>query len=325
LAAAERLPGLVGVAPPGVAIAADDLTGAADSVAAFAARGWRASVALGAAEPPEPGEARAADTCSRRDGLGEAAADVAAVLAAAGLPFLKVDSLLRGRFESDLALLLAAREWPAVVFCPALPELGRAFRGAGVLAELRPAYVRAGEEMPEGLVVADADSAADLDALVAAAPRGTLWVGSAGLAHALARAHGGAPSAAELPRVAGEILVVVGSRAERARRQLARLEGSGATVASVETGAGAEDVAVVGRLARNLAPRAAAAGALVATGGDTARALLDALGVERLDVLGELEPGVVASRVPDGPIVVTKAGSFGDDGTLARVVARLRG
>jgi uncharacterized protein YgbK (DUF1537 family) len=307
---------LVGVAPS-VAIAADDLTGACDSAAAFARRGWRTTVSLRAPEVPRAGEAAAVDTRSRQRPL-ETDAPFAA-LAVADVALLKVDSLLRGRYAEDLGRLLGSR--PAL-FCPALPELGRAFSGEGVLEQLRPVRVRAGEPLPDApLVVADAATADDLDRLVAAASPGTLWVGSSGLAHALARAHGGEVAAPSFA-VEGEIVVAVGSRSAQARRQLARLEG--VAIGAAPDGDGPEDVVHAERLAAGLAPAAAEAGAVVATGGDTARALLEALGVERLEVLGELEPGVVTSRTPAGAIFVTKAGSFGDDDTLARVVARLR-
>jgi 4-hydroxythreonine-4-phosphate dehydrogenase len=74
-------------------------------------------------------------------------------------------------------------------------------------------------------------------------------------------------------------------------------------------------------VARRLAQAAAAsldrAGTLVATGGETARAVLTAAGVDRLTVLGETAPGVVRSHVaPLGLDVVTKAGAFGDPDAL---------
>ncbi len=72
-------------------------------------------------------------------------------------------------------------------------------------------------------------------------------------------------------------------------------------------------------LARLIAPCADHAGALVATGGETARAILDAWGIRQLRLLGEVEPGLPWS-VTEGwrrdLIVLTKAGSFGTPGTL---------
>jgi 4-hydroxythreonine-4-phosphate dehydrogenase len=72
-------------------------------------------------------------------------------------------------------------------------------------------------------------------------------------------------------------------------------------------------------LARMLAPCADQAGALVATGGETARAILDSWGIQRLRLLGEVEPGLPWS-ITEGwrrvLIVLTKAGGFGTPGTL---------
>jgi 4-hydroxythreonine-4-phosphate dehydrogenase len=76
---------------------------------------------------------------------------------------------------------------------------------------------------------------------------------------------------------------------------------------------------VVGRLAAADAPLRPRAAALVVVGGETARRLLLACGVRALDVTGELEPGIATARDPDGRPVLTKSGSFGDDGALARM------
>lgn len=72
-------------------------------------------------------------------------------------------------------------------------------------------------------------------------------------------------------------------------------------------------------LARLIAPCADHAGALVATGGETARSILDACGIRRLRLLGEVEPGLpwsVAEGWRRPLIILTKAGSFGTPGTL---------
>jgi 4-hydroxythreonine-4-phosphate dehydrogenase len=62
-------------------------------------------------------------------------------------------------------------------------------------------------------------------------------------------------------------------------------------------------------------------GGLVATGGETARAVLDALGIHRLRLLGEVEPGLSFS-VADcwaRPLpIITKAGAFGSPQALVR-------
>jgi 4-hydroxythreonine-4-phosphate dehydrogenase len=67
-------------------------------------------------------------------------------------------------------------------------------------------------------------------------------------------------------------------------------------------------------------------GGIVATGGDTARAVLGACGITALRPVGEVVTGVpVSIASPDGRPVVTKAGAFGDDQVLARAVDVLHG
>jgi 4-hydroxythreonine-4-phosphate dehydrogenase len=76
---------------------------------------------------------------------------------------------------------------------------------------------------------------------------------------------------------------------------------------------------LISTLARMLTPCADQAGTLVATGGETARAILDSWGIQRLRLLGELEPGLpwsVTEGWRRGLIVLTKAGGFGTPGTL---------
>jgi uncharacterized protein YgbK (DUF1537 family) len=80
---------------------------------------------------------------------------------------------------------------------------------------------------------------------------------------------------------------------------------------------------LVRRMAQAAEPLLHRASTLVLTGGDTARSVLDLLGVQQLQVLGELEPGICLSR--DGArFVVTKAGGFGDSQSLVRVLRHLR-
>jgi uncharacterized protein YgbK (DUF1537 family) len=76
-------------------------------------------------------------------------------------------------------------------------------------------------------------------------------------------------------------------------------------------------------IAATVAPLLQRAATLVLTGGDTARAVLECLGVQRLDVFGEFEPGISVSRCSSLPQtrIVIKAGAFGDPSTLRRVFA----
>jgi uncharacterized protein YgbK (DUF1537 family) len=67
-----------------------------------------------------------------------------------------------------------------------------------------------------------------------------------------------------------------------------------------------------------LAPLLNRVDALVVTGGETCRALLECIGVQKLQLLNELEPGVPLAFVPAPRplLVVVKAGGFGHADTL---------
>ncbi|WP_321886878.1 four-carbon acid sugar kinase family protein [Paraburkholderia bannensis] len=87
----------------------------------------------------------------------------------------------------------------------------------------------------------------------------------------------------------------------------------------------AEGAHLSAMLAALVAPHFARLGGLIATGGETARAMLDAAGIGSLRLIAEIEAGVAVarphtdSRTQDGthrPAVVTKAGAFGTDEAL---------
>jgi len=211
-------------------------------------------------------------------------------------------------------------------------------------------------------VVADAARDEDLEALVRAVPdpHEVLWAGSAGLALALGKVypgpHSGAMSSPSTP--SHGVLVVVGSLSEVSRRQLRTLAeeyGCAAVlVAPDRSGANEEAFGVV---RTSLAERACAAvhsaeekdpsstgsvvevlaevvaglseyglfDALVLTGGETAVGVARRLGAVGIRLEGEVEPGIpVGTLIGPGPYrVVTKAGAFGEPGTLVEIVETL--
>ncbi|MFT3876851.1 MAG: nucleotide-binding domain containing protein [Propioniciclava sp.] len=62
---------------------------------------------------------------------------------------------------------------------------------------------------------------------------------------------------------------------------------------------------------------------LILTGGETARAVLTALGVRSLRVVAEAEPGAVVSRTDGGRLIGTRPGSFGGPDSLVRLRSAL--
>ncbi|MDU0313650.1 four-carbon acid sugar kinase family protein [Phycicoccus sp. M110.8] len=202
----------------------------------------------------------------------------------------------------------------------------------------------------------DAETDADLDTLVAAAAElpGAVLVGAGGLAAAAARAlrpdveegdvcrDGAAP--------ASRVLVVAGSAAPGLAREVAELAAAGAdvvepTVADLlagtavlpDLGASAPVTVVrpaaapvdpsvsthlVAALADAVVPAVPATAALVLTGGETARAVLDRLGVRSLRPV-RADAGAVTALADDGRTVVTRPGSFGHGAALADIVTTL--
>jgi uncharacterized protein YgbK (DUF1537 family) len=255
-------------------IVADDLTGAADCAARFAAPGAPVPVVL---DDRFDGSATvlAVDTDSRWVHVAEAeerVAKAAWLMQSSGRPpYIKVDSLLRGH-PVDIGHAAARRLGrPTVLLAPGLPDErrrvvngwlvvdGERDRDILAMARARFANVRLiGQEVvrrgagaiaaalrtarpPETVcVVADSETAADLAALAAAARLAApdvLPVGSAGLAAGFACApRAGAPVAAP-----GTVtLFVVGSRSSAAAEQVRRLRSAGVPATTIHPAAPVE-------------------------------------------------------------------------------------
>ncbi|MFH6784166.1 MULTISPECIES: four-carbon acid sugar kinase family protein [Methylobacterium] len=167
---------------------------------------------------------------------------------------------------------------------------------------------------------------------VASGPGGTLVVvGSlAAVSRAASRKLAAEPRMRHLP-VAPDWLLGAGEDERRRWRDAltARLAVGDDVLVEVATGE-APDLALGSRLATALgallAPAAPHLGALVATGGETAAALLAQFGVDGLALIDEIEPGI-SLGLTRGRIavpIVTKAGAFGSEDSLARAVHHLR-
>ncbi|WP_163648512.1 four-carbon acid sugar kinase family protein [Modicisalibacter sp. 'Wilcox'] len=327
-------------------------------------------------------EVLAVNTETRHAPVAEAAARVAEVFNAVkalspALVIKKIDSTLRGHVVAESLAARRVLGYPLIV-APAVPSQGRTVRHGRVqvhgraLAEsdfardarsappdgaLPELFAAAGLTMVcrgaddtrlDGDVVWDAEDEAALEALAEAqetAPAPALLVGAAGLCQALARRHFRGQGPALSP--GGSWLLVVGSRCEQARRQMARLRESRGSWQEAEAPAvqpppqgwqgatllrpgpvgpewTADDVArALAVQAQAWLTRAASPPWLFLTGGDTATALLQQRGVRVIEVAGEREPGVAWGWL-DGERrqpVVTKAGGFGDDDLLVRLLA----
>ncbi|KMO69556.1 4-hydroxythreonine-4-phosphate dehydrogenase PdxA [Mycolicibacterium obuense] len=209
------------------------------------------------------------------------------------------------------------------------------------------------------VAICDVASDADLDAALAAARRvpGVQLVGTAALTAALARTLDAiSPVPIAESNWHSVILTVVGTGARNATAQVAALVGAGAvpiTVAADELLTGtaessglaealsthaqvvltitgsvpaAQRTALASRLGAHVA--AVDRGArqrpdLVLTGGETARAVIDALGYDALRPVDVVHHGAVVSVASDGRRIVTRPGSFGDRDSFIDIAGHL--
>jgi uncharacterized protein YgbK (DUF1537 family) len=219
---------------------------------------------------------------------------------------------------------------------PVSGDIAEILRAAGLPA--RRADAADGPVM--SVAVYDAETDADLARIAALAGDGpVLWCGSGGLAAALAR---GADAPGD-DRLAGPVLGLFGSDRPETAAQLAacgrhhlvlssddadpagmvarRLARDGAVLASLALPEATARAAAATRIAETFAglidgiPRP---GTLLVAGGETLKALCLALRVERLDVTGQIIPGLPRSTLRggrwDGLAVVSKSGAFGTEG-----------
>lgn len=305
---------------PRWALLADDLSGACDSAVAFAKAGFRTRLELGEADPQDLAELTAISTETRESSAEEAAQAVPAACArikAAGLALLfkKIDSVLRGPVEAEIAATLAATEFDTAVVCPAFPSQGRQVRGGRLLVrgEDRGALpAGAGFELRDALTDADLD---ELACELLDRPQ-ALPVGSGGLAAAYAGAlgpsHGRIAGDPKPPRSSRLAAFWIGSENPSTVAQMQCLESSSAAhqLVRVDMYQPRTDVSALAA-----AIERQELGALVLSGGATARRILEGLEARAIEVRGEAIPGApwgtIVSGPADGLTVITKSGGFG--------------
>lgn len=168
------------------------------------------------------------------------------------------------------------------------------------------------------VIVADAETDADLDALVDAALEADLpllLAGAAGLGRALASRLSLLPGGIEVPE--GRWLLVAGSRHPATRAQVEAARDAGLSVVSPSDEPQPDRQAVARRLAAEAGDRLAreAFDGVAVTGGDTALALCEALGAAGIELIGAPRPGLALGRLLSprhpAPPILTKAGGFG--------------
>lgn len=368
-ASAVRVLKLSALEATDIRVVADDLTGALDSAVSFASPGNGIGVSW---QLDRTFAGRMAIDAATREGPVETAVErhrtLAPWLAGGQLSFKKIDSLLRGHVIAEIEACIASGTYQRVVLAPAFPFQGRATRlgrqwrldqpgmvGPDLVAGLGQRFA-AGRSAPgshpvDFITLYDAETDADLDKIVAAVPEGaTLWVGTGGLAAALAR-HTNAPHK-PVPAFSAPFLALVGTNHEvtarqvdlfaarhadahvvveddidKTRRLLAKrmMRGEPSVVSVAASGDRHAVAAHIGKVFASLLAGLPKPGTLLVTGGETLRSVCDSLGVTELTVECEIEPGLPVSRtkggVFEGLATISKSGAFGDRALLCRLAA----
>ncbi|HEX2917439.1 MAG TPA: four-carbon acid sugar kinase family protein [Edaphobacter sp.] len=362
-------------------IVADDLTGACDSAVAFTGRGMKVEVLLHPESDRFQADVCAVSTESRDIERELAAMRVREALQTAPEAcevFKKIDSVMRGNSLAEIQAALECYPCDLAVMSPAYPALGRTMKGGllsidngthkqviNIVKELRKTAIGDALALPADqtvksaaslmrdamrarspLVLCDAESEVDLQTAVTAARSlggKILWVGSGGLAHALAH---------DLPQVithhrgeanGGRLLLFVGSDHEVTKRQVAALKQATwvqeidlevcgvrspeAQVLVLNVLRASTTEAQVLATVKSLADKGIRA--CVLTGGDTAALVLRSLGVGSIRLTGQFAPGlamgIAQGGVLDGITVILKSGGFGSRDVLCRIADRFTG
>ncbi|MDP2050590.1 four-carbon acid sugar kinase family protein [Cypionkella sp.] len=331
--------------PSHVTILSDDLTGALDAAAPLAQHDAPIVVSM-----TEVAASRLAVSTETRDGVSrdEAARRVAEFIAArrdrigqSGLWIKKIDSMLRGPWAAETAA--AARDFDCIVVAPAFPEMGRRTvngrqqvlgadsKWQDVGEPIATALQRAGlhsapwridETPPEArILVADAVTPEHLDRVTRslASKASVLWVGSGGVAEALA---GRTPF---IPAPTTD-LFLIGTRHPVTQCQTARLEAQCAWARLVDPAReviGAREAAVALNYAIVELLEGTVPVSVLVTGGATLAWLTKLAAVDQLHTIGRIAPGLPVSYIHGGAwhgvIVISKSGGFGDPDLLVRL------
>ena len=315
-----------------------------------------------------------------------ATATAVAALADRAILFKTIDSTLRGHVREEIAAAFRASGRSRLVVAPSFPDAGRRTVGGiqsvnGVpvsesdygrdpvhpartscVAELidpslgQPVILAQDgpdEAAPQAasarIVILDADSQSALNRQVARVPHPehVLWVGSPGLAIALASRV--VPASSGRPETVGtgkRALIVVGSANPISHAQCRALRAQGVPVVTdMADGPGVASVLCLhaplqpredpGAVLADLAGQSVGAltrhdyDVVIASGGETIAAILDRIGILSFTLTHELEPGFPVGRAERSEgtslTLAMKAGGFGSTTTLLHAAALLLG
>ena len=334
-------------------IVADDLTGALDTAAPFAARGLRTEVVLtvgavaqGLASLPDVLSINLASRETSPDEAFQSMRHVIEHLPSDVRLFKKIDSRLKGHIASELDVIAFRR----ALVAPAIPSFGRIVRqghveGFGVATPLAISEVLGAHAARA--IIPDTVTDDDLHmALGTAEADGVdLLVGARGLAEALAYRMTGKAEASLVAPPAGPGLFVIGSHDRitlEQVEQLRRLDGvaynpapnglladsasNSSPIVLVQATGGETQISseeVSDNLAASVHPRLTSkAKTMLLCGGATAEAVLARMGIECFRLEGECLPGLGLAYA-GGQCIIAKSGGFGGPETLAVLAGKL--
>jgi D-threonate/D-erythronate kinase len=374
--------------PHEVIVIADDLTGACDTAVAFSMKGMKTEVALDwFAVKDFSTKVIAIDTESRDIPALEARRKLQAAASQLNLKrfthiFKKIDSVFRGNTFNEIVAAIEEFPFDLAIMAPAYPRLGRTSKDGLVrvcdlsgertfavrdelhASGLKICHIAAGSTVEEivevliknlhgecQLVYCDALSERDLQVIVTEGRKlavRTLWIGSAGLAHALAfdlvgdnpndlssetsRCH-------PLVETSGSVFFFTGSDHLVTQTQVSALRNEHEVVEYLFDGSTSDDnrgrsiflVPVKRGVTTELDISSALKwilpdniSCLFMTGGDTAILVCRALGIQGLQLQDEFAPGLPRGLVVGGALarspIILKSGGFGEANVLCRIV-----
>jgi uncharacterized protein YgbK (DUF1537 family) len=374
--------------PHEVIVIADDLTGACDTAVAFSMKGMKTEVLLDwCAAKDFSTEVIAIDTESRDIPAPEARRKLRVAASELNLKrfthiFKKVDSVFRGNTLNEIVAAIEEFPFDLAIMAPAYPRLGRTSRDGivrvcdlygersfavrdGLQASgLKICHIAAGstvEEIAEvliknlhgecQLVYCDAMSERDLQVVVTEGRRlavRTLWIGSAGLAHALAfdlvgdnpdNLSSETSGCHQSVETSGSVFFFTGSYHLVTQTQVFALckehevvecafDGStsdhnrGRSIFLVHVKRGVTTELDISSTLKWIRPNKISC--LFMTGGDTAILVCRALGIQGLQLQDEFAPGLPRCLAVGGTLagspVILKSGGFGETDVLCRIV-----
>lgn len=327
----------------------DDLTGALDSAVFFADRGFKVVAVLNIEDLQlaiDIGAEVVAIVTGTREECPLTAQKKIDIICSffkdfEGIIFKKIDSRLKGNIDAELSSLKKWFDRPLLVV-PAIPRLGRFVRngylvGVGVS---QPILIK--QRIGLAKDIPDIGSEDEMDEILPTSLTEKIFVGSAGLAEAIARRLAKSVDFISNFKLNTPALFAIGSRDPITTAQLSYIANNSVMAApngmvpkspksdivliGITAGLQMDEADVVGRrfadgvadlvLENNITT-------LFGCGGETIQAVLKQLEIGVVEVIGEILPGVPVAKAinREKPLtIVTKSGGFGEPDLLEALI-----